>query len=161
MRTGSRGLFWLEPLVEVDGPQGRVGYGPMGAGDDASLSRAARRRRARKSLGLVEEIPYLKKQQRLTFARCGKIDPLSLEAYRAEGGLKGLERAHRIGPEATVDEVLASGLRGRGGAGFPTGIKWRTVAGARPIKNTSSATPTRATAALSPTACCSKAIRSC
>jgi formate dehydrogenase iron-sulfur subunit len=127
VRNGSRGLFWLEPLVEVDGPQGRLGYGPMEVGDVAELLDGGAHKKA---VGLVEEIPYLKRQQRLTFARCGKIDPLSLEAFRAERGLGGLERALKIGAPATVDEVLASGLRGRGGAGFPTGIKWRTVAAA-------------------------------
>ena len=79
-------------------------------------------------VGLVEEIPYLKRQTRLTFARCGIIDPLSLTDYRAHGGYKGLERALSLGPAAIVEEVFQSGLRGRGGAGFPTGIKWRTVA---------------------------------
>jgi formate dehydrogenase iron-sulfur subunit len=79
-------------------------------------------------LGLTEEIPWLKRQARLTFARCGVIDPLSLADYRAHGGYKGLERALSLGPQAIIEEVAQSGLRGRGGAGFPTGIKWRTVA---------------------------------
>jgi len=128
VRTGSRGLYWLEPLVEIDGPEGRLGFGPMTAADVGGLFEAGAHPRA---LGLIEEIPFLKRQQRLVFARCGRIDPLSLTAYRAEGGLAGLERAREIGPAATVEEVIASGLRGRGGAGFPTGIKWRTVAGAK------------------------------
>ena len=106
-----------------------------------------------KALGLVDDIPYLAKQQRLIFARCGLTDPLSLDDYRSHGGLRGLERALALGPKAAVEEVLASGLRGRGGAGFPTGIKWRTTAGSSPIRSMSSATPTRATAARSPTAC--------
>ncbi len=82
-----------------------------------------------KALGRVDDIPYLARQQRLIFARCGLTDPLSIDDYRRHGGLKGLERALALGPKATVEEVLASGLRGRGGAGFPTGIKWRTTAG--------------------------------
>ena len=82
-----------------------------------------------KALGRVEDIPYLARQQRLMFARCGLTDPLSLDDYRRHGGLRGLERALSLGPKATVEEVLASGLRGRGGAGFPTGVKWRTTAG--------------------------------
>ena len=132
VRTGSRGLYWLEPTVEVECAAGRLAYGPLRAGDvaswldDGGLEGAAHP----KALGKVEEIPYLKNQQRLIFARCGAIDPLDLEAYRRHGGLAGLERAIALGPKATLDEVMVSGLRGRGGAGFPTGIKWRTVAGA-------------------------------
>ncbi len=125
VRTGSRGLFWLEPLVEIESPEGRLGFGPLQASDAAGLFDEAPHRKA---LGLVEDIPYLKNQQRLMFSRCGRIDPLSLDAYRAEGGLVGLERALSVGPQATVEEVMASGLRGRGGAGFPTGVKWGAVA---------------------------------
>jgi formate dehydrogenase iron-sulfur subunit len=132
VRTGSRGLFWLEPLVEIETPAGRMGYGPVADADAGSLFECgflvggAHPR----ALGRVEDLPYLKRQQRLVFARCGLTDPLSLDDYRRHGGLKGLEAALRLGPKATVDEVLASGLRGRGGAGFPTGIKWRTAAAA-------------------------------
>jgi formate dehydrogenase iron-sulfur subunit len=132
VRTGSRGLYWLEPLVEVETHAGRVGYGPVAEQDVPSLFESGFMDGGShpKSLGRVEAIPYLARQQRLVFARCGVTDPLSLEDYRRHGGLKGLETALRLGPQATVDEVLASGLRGRGGAGFPTGIKWRTVAAA-------------------------------
>ena len=131
VRTGSRGLFWLEPLVEVETAAGRVGYGPVAPGEAAQLFEAGFFSGGAhpKALGRVEEIPYLARQQRLIFARCGVTDPLSLDDYRRHGGLRGLERALALGPKATVEEVLASGLRGRGGAGFPTGIKWRTTAG--------------------------------
>jgi formate dehydrogenase iron-sulfur subunit len=131
VRTGSRGLFWLEPLVEVETAGGRVGYGPVAAGETAQLFEAGFLSGGAhlKALGRVDDIPYLAKQQRLIFARCGLTDPLSLGDYRRHGGLRGLERALALGPKATIDEVLASGLRGRGGAGFPTGIKWRTTAG--------------------------------
>jgi formate dehydrogenase iron-sulfur subunit len=132
VRTGSRGLFWLEPLVEIETPAGRMGYGPVADADAGSLFECGFLVGGAhpKALGRVEDIPYLKRQQRLVFARCGLTDPLSLDDYRRHGGLKGLEAALRLGPKATVDEVLASGLRGRGGAGFPTGIKWRSVAAA-------------------------------
>ncbi len=132
VRTGSRGLFWLEPLVEVETPAGRKGYGSVSVEDVRSLFECGFLSGGAhpKSLGALEDIPYLKGQQRLVFARCGLTDPLSLDDYRRQGGLMGLEAAMRLGPNATVDEVLASGLRGRGGAGFPTGIKWRTVAAA-------------------------------
>jgi formate dehydrogenase iron-sulfur subunit len=131
VRNGSRGLFWLEPLVEVETAQGRLAYGPIDSGDVAPLFDASFLHGGAhaKALGPIEELPYLKNQQRMLFARCGIIEPLSVEDYRRHGGLRGLERAIEIGPEAIVEDVLASGLRGRGGAGFPTGVKWRTVAG--------------------------------
>ncbi len=130
IRNGSRGLYWLEPLVEVATPAGRVGYGPVTAADAGTLLDAILSDNGAHPLrlGVVDDLSWLKRQTRLTFARCGIIDPLSVEDYRAHGGLKGLERALALGPEAIVEEVTQSGLRGRGGAGFPTGIKWRTVA---------------------------------
>jgi formate dehydrogenase iron-sulfur subunit len=133
VRTGSRGLFWLEPMIEVETPEGRIAYGPVEAGDipgllaDGLLTGAAQRLR----LGIPEAIPFLARQTRLTFARCGIVDPLSLDDYRAHGGMAGLEKARELGAVATVETVLASGLRGRGGAGFPTGIKWKTTAEAK------------------------------
>jgi formate dehydrogenase iron-sulfur subunit len=129
VRTGSRGLYWLEPMIEVETPAGRVAYGPVAASDAEALLGAILADGAhRLRLGPTEEIPWLKRQTRLTFARCGVVDPRSLADYRAHGGYKGLERALAAGPDAVVEEVVQSGLRGRGGAGFPTGIKWRTVA---------------------------------
>ncbi len=129
VRNGSRGLYWLEPMVEVETPVGRVAYGPVAPGDAEGLLAAIRADRGHAlRLGPTEDIPWLKRQTRLTFARCGIVDPRSLEDYRAHGGCKGLERALSVGPEAAIEEIVQSGLRGRGGAGFPTGIKWRTVA---------------------------------
>ena len=130
VRNGSRGLFWLEPLVEVETAEGRFAYGPIEAGEIASLfdARFLSGRAHPKAQGRIEDHPYLKSQQRLLFARCGIIDPLSLDEYRAHGGLKGLERALASGSKTIIEDVIASGLRGRGGAGFPAGIKWRTVA---------------------------------
>jgi formate dehydrogenase iron-sulfur subunit len=128
-RNGSRGLYWLEPLVEVEcGPQ-RIAYGPVSEADVAGLVAQGMLTGGAHALriGPVEDHPWLASQQRLTFARVGRIDPLDLAAYQASGGYKGLERALELGPEATVNEVLESGLRGRGGAAFPTGIKWQTV----------------------------------
>ncbi|MDH7799962.1 MULTISPECIES: formate dehydrogenase beta subunit [unclassified Beijerinckia] len=129
VRNGSRGLLWLEPLVEVETSQGRIGYGPVCAADVASLLDAGLLEGKSHALciGPVEEHNYFKRQQRLTFARVGVIDPLSLDDYRAHGGLIGLEKARALAPTAIVEEIMASGLRGRGGAGFPAGIKWRTV----------------------------------
>jgi formate dehydrogenase iron-sulfur subunit len=129
VRTGSRGLYWLEPMVEVETPAGRVAYGPVGPHEAESLVRALSGDGAHPlRQGLTEQIPWLKRQTRLTFARCGVVDPRSLEDYRAHGGGRGLERALALGAASTIEEVVQSGLRGRGGAGFPTGIKWRTVA---------------------------------
>ncbi len=129
VRNGSRGMHWLEPLVEVETASGRVAYGPVSPADVDGLLAAGLLAGGthRLSLGLTEEIPFLKNQNRLTFARCGLIDPLSLSDYKAHGGLKGLSRAVGMTPADLVREVTDSGLRGRGGAGFPTGIKWKTV----------------------------------
>jgi formate dehydrogenase iron-sulfur subunit len=132
VRTGSRGLHWLEPMVEAETAAGRIAYGPVGVGDISGLIEAGMLEGGahRLRLGKPEEIPWLARQTRLTFARCGIVDPLSLDDYRAHDGLKGLARAIEIGPAATIETVTQSGLRGRGGAGFPTGIKWKTAADA-------------------------------
>jgi formate dehydrogenase iron-sulfur subunit len=132
VRTGSRGLFELEPLVEAERPEGRIGWARAEPEDAEGLAAAIVEGADHPgAVGPVDELPFLKRQQRLTFARCGIVDPGSIDDYRSAGGLKGLERAVEIGPAATVEEVIRSGLRGRGGAGFPTGIKWKTVAEAR------------------------------
>ena len=129
VRNGSRGLYWLEPMVEVETPAGRVAYGPVRPSDVASLFDAGflEGKPHALSQGLTAEIPYLKNQERLTFARVGITDPVSLEDYVAHEGYRGLRRALTLEPAVIVDEVTESGLRGRGGAAFPTGIKWRTV----------------------------------
>ncbi len=131
IRNGSRGMFWLEPLVEVETSAGRIAYGPVTAEAVPGLFDAGflDGNPHPLCLGPTEEISYLKRQERLTFARCGITDPLSLADYAAHGGYRGLARALTLTPAAIVEEVTASGLRGRGGAGFPTGIKWRTVLG--------------------------------
>jgi len=129
IRNGSRGAFWLEPLVEVEAESGRIAFGPVTPADLPGLFESGFPGTADHvlSLGFVDAIDWLASQQRLTFARAGWIDPLSIEAYRSMGGYKGLERALRMQAQEIVDEVKDSGLRGRGGAAFPTGIKWQTV----------------------------------
>ena len=130
VRTGSRGAFWLEPLLEVEAGGRRFAFGPVQPEDIPRLLDDGLLEGTDRSplyLGPVDDIPLLKKQQRLTFARMGVVDPLSVASYRAHGGLAGLERALEMAPQAIVDEVTESGLRGRGGAAFPTGIKWQTV----------------------------------
>jgi formate dehydrogenase iron-sulfur subunit len=129
VRNGSRGMAWLEPLVEVDTPDGRVAYGPVRAGDVASLFDGDFLHGGSHplALGPTDRIPYLARQERLTFARVGITDPLSLDNYRAHGGLAGLRAALGMAPAEIVASVTDSGLRGRGGAAFPAGIKWRTV----------------------------------
>ena len=128
-RTGSRGLFWLEPMVEVETPEGRIAYGPVKLEDvdallDGGLTTGGDHPLR---LGDPEKIPFLARQQRLTFHRCGVVDPVSVEDYRAHGGYRGLEAALKLDAEGIVAQVRDSGLRGRGGAGFPAGIKWNTV----------------------------------
>ena len=129
VRNGSRGLFWLEPMVEVVTPQGRIAYGPVKPGDVDGLLAAGMLEGGahRLRLGRPEEIPFLARQARLTYERCGIVDPLDIADYRAHGGFVGLANAIAMSDEAITDEVTRSGLRGRGGAGFPTGIKWTTV----------------------------------
>ena len=129
VRNGSRGMFWLEPMVEVETAHGRVAYGPVAPADvtglfDCGFLTAGEHRLG---LGLTEELAYLKRQERLTFARMGIVDPVSLDGYVAHGGYRGLGRALSMSAEKIVEEVTESGLRGRGGAGFPAGIKWRTT----------------------------------
>ncbi|MBS1695972.1 MAG: formate dehydrogenase [Actinobacteria bacterium] len=129
VRNGTRGMLWLEPLVEVETPEGRVGYGPVAASDVDELVAAGLLGGADlpSRVGLVDELPWLASQNRVTFARVGITDPLSPDDYVRHGGLAGLTRALEMTPAEVVAEVTESGLRGRGGAGFPAGIKWKTV----------------------------------
>jgi len=128
VRTGSRGALWLEPMVEVETPQGRIAYGPVSPADVPDLLEALPSAGPHPlRLGRPEELPWFAEQERLTFARCGIIPPLDLAAYEAHGGLAGLRAALGMEGAAICEAVLESGLRGRGGAGFPTGIKWKTV----------------------------------
>ncbi|RRD01830.1 formate dehydrogenase beta subunit [Amphritea balenae] len=135
IRNGSRGMFWLEPLIEVETANGRIAYGPVETQDiDNLFEQSFLTGETSHPLcqGLTEEIPYFKRQQRLTFARAGITDPVSLQDYQAHDGFKGLLKALSLSGQTIVDEVKASGLRGRGGAAFPTGIKWQTVLDASP-----------------------------
>jgi len=129
IRNGSRGLFWLEPMLEVETDQGRVAYGPVTQNDIESLFDAEFfiGKAHPLFLGVTEEIDWLKKQERLTFARVGVIDPINIKDYEKYDGFKGLKKAIQLKPNEIVKEVTDSGLRGRGGAAFPTGIKWQTV----------------------------------
>ncbi|SFN74210.1 formate dehydrogenase beta subunit [Mesorhizobium sp. NFR06] len=129
VRNGSRGAYFLEPMVEVATDEGRVAYGPVKPSDVKSLfdSGFLKAGHHKRWLGSPDKIPFFAKQTRLTFARCGVIDPLSLDSYKSHGGLAGLQNAVAMAPADIVSQVTESGLRGRGGAGFPTGIKWKTV----------------------------------
>ncbi|MBV9841954.1 MAG: formate dehydrogenase [Sphingomonadaceae bacterium] len=123
VRTGSRGLFRIEPLVEVETGGGRIAYGPVAADEVAAVLDGTHPN----CLGDLAALPFFAHQQRFTFARVGITDPLSLSDYVSHGGWAGLQRTRAMSPQQVVDAVKASGLRGRGGAGFPTGIKWQTV----------------------------------
>jgi len=129
VRNGSRGMFWLEPLVEVERSGVRLAYGPVSTADVPALFAAGFLDGGshQLALGPTEEIPFFKNQERLTFARVGVIDPVDLDAYIAHGGYAGLVTALTMAPADIVSAVTESGLRGRGGAAFPTGIKWKTV----------------------------------
>ena len=133
VRTGSRGLYWLEPLLEVATGKGRIGFGPLETEQVADLMERLKAGEEEAAdhpscLGVVEELPYLKEQQRLIFSRCGVTDPFSLPDFFAHGGFDGFRAALQMSPDQVVDAVIESNLRGRGGAGFPTGIKMKTVA---------------------------------
>ncbi len=129
VRNGSRGAFWLEPLVEIEAEGERYAFGPVSAGDVAGLLEAGFPAQCEHALflGKLTDIEWLARQDRLTFNRAGQIDPLSLDDYKQHGGYEGLNKALDMSPAEIVDAVTESGLRGRGGAAFPTGIKWRTV----------------------------------
>ena len=134
VRNGSRGLYWLEPMIEIETEQGRVAYGPVTPEKinkfmaEKCWEKSVQERESHPlCLGLTEDIDYLKNQQRLTFARVGVVDPNSVEDYCSQGGFAGLKKALLMKPQAIVSTITDSGLRGRGGAAFPTGIKWQTV----------------------------------
>ena len=120
-RVSSWGMHWLEPLVEIDG----AGFGRVSPQQVSSILDGTA-----DTIGLIEDHPFIARQTRLTFARAGKTRPLNLDDYAATGGWDGLNSARRAGQSAVIETLLQSGLRGRGGAGFPAGIKWKTVADA-------------------------------
>jgi formate dehydrogenase iron-sulfur subunit len=126
-RNGSRGMVWAEPLVEVLGPDGREGFANLTPDDARAIAKDGWEAVRDKAIGLVEEHPWLTGQRRVTCARVGVVDPTSLRDYADHGGWTGLERALSMASAEVVAEVTESGVRGRGGAGFPAGIKWRTV----------------------------------
>lgn len=128
VRTGSRGMMWLEPLLEIQRDGVRHGFGPISTSDVESLFDQGFANTHPLALGAVEALDWMQAQTRLLYRRCGVIDPLDLDSYEREGGLAGLRAALAQSAAATIETVTASGLRGRGGAGFPAGIKWKTAA---------------------------------
>lgn len=125
VRNGSRGMHWLEPLVEVEHNGERIGYGPIEPADvDVAMLKATDHP---KRLGVVDTLPWMMRQTRVTFERCGVTDPLSIDDFVRYGGLEGLKRAREAGSTSVIECVTKSALRGRGGAGFPAGVKWQTV----------------------------------
>jgi len=127
VRTGSRGMHWLEPLVEIDVGDGRKAFGPISPDDVPSLFEGNFNSSHPTALGSVDEIEFFADQQRMIFSRCGITDPISLLDYGQHGGFEGLKAASKMSASEIVDAVMTSGLRGRGGAAFPAGIKWKTV----------------------------------
>lgn len=130
VRNGSRGLLWLEPLVEIEVEGIRHAFGPVQPQDIPALALTGDYLNSDLYLGITDQLPWLVRQERWTFERVGIVDPASPEDFLAHGGLSGLKAAMAAGAAETIEQVTASGLRGRGGAGFPTGIKWKTVANA-------------------------------
>ncbi|MFZ9818452.1 MAG: NAD(P)H-dependent oxidoreductase subunit E [Ilumatobacteraceae bacterium] len=129
VRNGSRGMLWLEPMIEVATPQGRIAYGPVSAKDVKGLLKSGLLEGGEHKLrlGRTEDLEWMKRQQRITYQRVGVVDPRSADDYENHRGIAGLTRALSMTPAQVVQEVTESGLRGRGGAAFPTGIKWKTV----------------------------------
>lgn len=129
VRNGSRGMLWLEPMIEVDTPQGRIAYGPVRAKDVKGLMKSGLLTGGEHKLrlGRTDDLDWMKRQHRVTYQRVGVIDPRSADDYEAHRGIAGLRRALSMTPAEVVQEVTDSGLRGRGGAAFPTGVKWKTV----------------------------------
>ncbi|MGI9272529.1 MAG: formate dehydrogenase beta subunit [Woeseiaceae bacterium] len=130
IRNGSWGATWLEPMFEVVVDDKRIAYGNVEPDDVAGLFEAGLLNGGdhAKHLGPVDEIPYLIKQDRWTFWRCGLINPLSVEDFQAHQGFEAISKAFEMGQQPVIDAIKESGLRGRGGAAFPAGIKWQTVA---------------------------------
>ncbi len=122
VRNGTRGALWLEPLVEVEISGQRIGYTNVTSDDAAAVLDGSH-----PSIGDVDSFDWLAKQDRITYKRVGIIDPLSIADYEAHGGFVGLAKAQKLSQAEIIAEVTESGLRGRGGAGFPAGIKWKTV----------------------------------
>ncbi len=134
IRNGSRGMFWLEPLLEIESEGDRFGFGPVTVSDVSSIidvledSHSDLKNIAHPLfLGRIENIEYLAKQQRLTFKRSGLGEPTCIKNYQSLSGFEGLTKALSMDSQLIVDEIKNSGLRGRGGAAFPAGIKWQTV----------------------------------
>ena len=129
IRNGTRGALWLEPLVEIEVGADRIGYGPVQLADIPSLFDADFLHGGEHKLGIgvVDQLAWLADQDRITYKRVGIIDPLSISDYESHGGLAGIRRALSMEQDDIIAEVTESGLRGRGGAGFPAGIKWKTV----------------------------------
>lgn len=128
VRNGSRGMLWLEPLVELEVDGVRHAFGPVQTTDVPALRLDGDYLTSDLYLGITDSLPWLARQERWTFERVGIVDPASPQDFLAHGGLSGLKAAMAAGATETIEQVTASGLRGRGGAGFPTGIKWKTVA---------------------------------
>ena len=153
VRNGSRGLYWLEPMVELDTPAGRVAYGPITPSDADGLLTALLGNGAHAlRLGPTEEIPWLKRQTQLTFARCGIVDPRSLDDYRAHGGYRVLRARSQPARRKPLRKFFNRDCAAAAAPDFrpaSNGAPWRKRLDRKSI---SCATPMKATAARLPIA---------
>ncbi|HQF82186.1 MAG TPA: NADH-quinone oxidoreductase subunit NuoF [Candidatus Syntrophosphaera thermopropionivorans] len=137
-KTGCIGMCFEEPIVSLSGSElGEITLGKVNAENVINLIEEYRKDIIPSSNIILSdkvEAPYndlFAYQQRIVLQNCGRIDPLSIEDYEASGGYQALRKALTLSPDEIINEVKISGLRGRGGAGFPTGLKWSFAAAAK------------------------------
>lgn len=128
-KVGCNGLCFAEPIVEVIDDSGEsILYGRLDEKSAENLAKSALNGALTEENRLSDEdLAFLKGQKRIVLSGCGKVDPESIDSYIENGGYSALKKALSMGPDKIIEEMKISGLRGRGGAGFPTHIKWRSA----------------------------------
>ena len=128
-KVGCNGLCFAEPIVEVITDEGEsILYGRLEEKSAIALAESAKSGSLMTENRLTEdELNFLNGQKRIVLSGCGKIDPESIDSYIENGGYEALKKALELGSDGIIEEIKKSGLRGRGGAGFPTHIKWQSA----------------------------------